>query len=63
MMVIIFGDMSIGSLKCNRQWSLRVNALVSAYQDVIRLMMFGGSNDEFNVFNMDLLTGTWGSSS
>ena len=59
-MVIVIGDISVGSSKCNRQWSLRFNALISAYQDVVRLIVFGGSEDTFNVFNLDLLTGTWG---
>jgi len=59
-MVIVIGDISVGSSKCNRQWSLRFNALVSSYQDVVRLMVFGGAKDSFNLFNLDLLTGSWG---
>ena len=60
MMVILTGDISVGDSRCNRQWSLRLNALVSAYQDVIRLIVFGGDKDSFNLFNMDLITGSWG---
>lgn len=60
MMVILTGDISVGDSRCNRQWSIRFNALVSAYQDVIRLIVFGGDKDSFNLFNMDLITGSWG---
>lgn len=34
--------------------------MISAYQDVVRLVIFGGSKDNFNLFNLDLMTGSWG---
>lgn len=40
-----------GSAKCNRQWSQRYGALIDAFQDIVRLQLFGGSSLEtFNIF-------------
>ena len=52
---LIAGNLHPGSAKCNRQWSHRYGALIDAFQDVVRLQMFGNggsSSDavEFEIF-------------
>ena len=49
--VIIAGNISPGHPTCNRQWSERYNALIDAFQDTVRLQLFGRSEMEsFDIF-------------
>ena len=49
--MIIAGNVAPGHPLCNRQWSERYNILIDAYQDVVRLQVFGRSEMEsFQIF-------------
>lgn len=49
--MIIAGGLNPGSSECNRQWSHRYSALMDAFQDIVRLQVFGGNSMEtFDVF-------------
>ena len=50
-MIITGAGTAPGYVRCNRQWSHRFTALMDAYQDVIRLIAFGGDSNSLQVFN------------
>ena len=55
--MIIAGNLHPGSPQCARQWSQRYNTLIGAFQDVVRLQLFGGAETEHFEVIRDLDSG------
>lgn len=51
---MIAGYQIPGDLQCNRQWAHRLNVLMEAFQDVVRLTMYGSSGtDSFQIIRSE----------
>jgi len=53
----IIAHIAPGYMECNRQWSLRFNALLERYQHVVRLMTFGHDHRDLFQVMKSLSTG------